>query len=253
MALFSSLYAQYYDAMYGGKDYAQESAYFEKILKKNRVKKGASILSFGAGTLNHEQFFAQRGYSVHGVELSHDMVVKAQTKITSQQLKNLTIEEGDMRTYTSSHRYDAVLIPFNVVSYCQGEKELMSTLSSASHLLKKKGVLVFDCWNARVMQKDAPRNTWEKILVEGGVLYKLVHATAVQKNNSFTRTLELVAVHGAHADTYSEQHTLFGWEPVRLRAFFSKINMKTAGIYEWMKMKPLTNTRWSMTVVAVKK
>ena len=253
MALFSSLYAQYYDVMYGGKDYAQESAYFEKILKKNGVKKGASILSFGAGTLNHEQFFVQHGYRVHGVELSGDMVTRAKEKINSQKLPHLTIEQGDMRSYVSAEQYDVVLIPFNVVSYCQGEKELMQTVASASRLLKKGGVLAFDCWNARVMQKDPPRNTWEKILVEGGALYKLVRATPVQKNNSFTRSLELVAVREAHADTYSEQHTLFGWEPTRMRTLLSKCHMKTVGVYEWMKMTPTTNTRWAMTVVATKK
>ncbi len=252
MTHFSSLYARYYDVVYGGKDYAEESGYFEKLLKRNGVRPGASLLSFGAGTLNHELFFANRGYRVHGVELSPDMVHAAEEKIRTLGVP-LSIEQGDMRSYRSTELYDAVLIPFNVVSYCNGEKELQATLKAASRALKKGGVLVFDCWNARVMQKDQPRDTWSKILVDDGVLYKLVRATPVKANNSFVRSLELVAITKSGSESYAEDHILFGWVPAKIRSLLAHEGFSTINMYEWMKTVPLTNTRWSMTVVALKK
>lgn len=249
---FSSLYARYYDAMYGGKDYAAESAYFEKLLKKHGVRPGGHILSFGAGTLNHEQYFAVKGYTVNGVELSGDMVTQGREKIRTLSLEKVSIEQGDMRTYRASRTYDAVLIPFNVVSYCADIRELDATIAAASRALRPGGVLVFDCWNGDIMKKDPPRDTWSKLPIEGGVLYKLVKASPVSRSNTFVRSLELVAVRGDKAEVYREDHALSGWTSKQLRSVFTKNGLKLAGLYEWMSTKPV-GKRWAMTVIGVKK
>jgi SAM-dependent methyltransferase len=249
---FASLYARYYDAIYGGKDYAAESAYFEKFLKKHGIRPGSHILSFGAGTLNHEQYFAAKGYVVNGVELSADMVAQGKTKIRALSLDKVSIEQGDMRTYRPSRVYDAVLIPFNVVSYCADLRELDATIAAAARSLRAGGVLAFDCWDGDVMKKDPPRETWSKLPIDGGVLYKLVHPSPVSRSNTFVRSLELVAVRGDMAETYREDHTLSGWTPKQLRSVFAKNGFKMAGLYEWMTTKP-AGKRWAMMVIGAKK
>lgn len=251
-AAFSSLYARHYDALYGKKDYAAESAYFEKLLRKQGIRPPSHILSFGAGTLNHEQFFANKGYSVHGVELSSDMVDRARNKIHTLSLDKISIEQGDMRLYRASRAYDAVLIPFNVVSYCRSIKELEATIGAAARALRPGGVLAFDCWNGDVMRKDPPQDTWSRIALPGGVLYKLVQAGPVSKNNTFVRALELVAIEGGKTETYHEDHTLAGWTPTQLRAACKRHGFKAPFLYEWMSTKPVSK-RWAITVVGVKK
>ncbi len=251
-ATFSSLYARYYDAIYGEKEYAAESAYFEKLLKKQGLKPGSHILSFGAGTLNHEQYFAAKGYTVNGVELSADMVAQGREKIRALSLDKVSIEQGDMRTYRPARVYDAVLIPFNVVSYCVDIRELDATIAAAARALRPGGILAFDCWNGDSMKKDPPRDAWSKLPIEGGVLYKLVKAGPVSRTSTFVRSLELVAVRSGTAETYREDHTLSGWAPKQLRTAFAKNSLKLVGPYEWMTMKP-AGGRWAITVVGVKK
>lgn len=252
MSAFSSLYARSYDAIYGDKDYAAESAYFEKLLKRHGVKPGSHILSFGAGTLNHEQYFAVKGYVVNGVELSADMVARAKRKILDLALDRLSIEEGDMRTYHASRTYDAVLIPFNVVSYCRDVDELDATMRSAARALRQGGVIAFDCWNGDVMKKDPPRDAWSRLPFAGGFLYKLVKASPVSRTNTFVRSLELVAVRDGKAETYHEDHVLAGWTPKQLRSVFSKNGLRSVGLYEWMTTRR-AGKRWAITVVGIKK
>lgn len=251
-AAFSSLYARYYDVLYGDKDYAAETAYFEKFLRKHGVKPGSHVLSFGAGTLNHEQYLASKGYIVHGVELSADMVRQAKEKLRTLSLDTVSIEQGDMRSYRPRRTYDAVLIPFNVVSYCADLKEFDATIMAASAALRPGGILAFDCWNGAVMMKDPPRDAWSRIPLRDGSLYKLVHASPVTRRATFTRSLELVALTHGVAETYREDHVLAGWTPAQIRAVFARRKIKLAGLYEWMTTKP-AGKRWAMMVIGIKK
>ena len=64
-----------------------------------------SILDLGCGTARHAVEFAQRGYSVDGVDLSPQMVRLAQTRLQglpAEIQKRLKIVEGDVSQYVSA-------------------------------------------------------------------------------------------------------------------------------------------------------
>ena len=71
-------YSNYYDFFYQDKEYQKETNYIEDLLKKNEVIKG-NILEFGSGTGKHGYLLGNKGYKVHVIELSSDMVDKAKT------------------------------------------------------------------------------------------------------------------------------------------------------------------------------
>jgi predicted TPR repeat methyltransferase len=71
-------YSQYYDLFYQDKDYDAEAGFVDKIIKKH-LPKARTILEFGCGTGLHASKLAAKGYQVHGVDSSDQMLKKAQS------------------------------------------------------------------------------------------------------------------------------------------------------------------------------
>ncbi len=253
MAVFKKFYARHYDLLYKDKDYRREADFFNSLIKKYGLKSTKDILSFGAGTVNHEQFLVKKGYVIDGVELSAEMVMLGKSKIKKEKLRGVSLVKGDMRDFSSTKRYDAVLAMFNIVAYCKGLKDMERFVASASKALKPGGVLVFDCWNAVAARRNPPQNTWTKMRSGKKNLYKLVQASKMNKDDSFVRTAELMVVQGDKViGRHSETHVLYTWEVKDLKRIFHAYDLKLVLASEFMNHKPITNTRWSMAIVAKK-
>ncbi len=254
MAIFNKFYATYYDFLYKGKDYRSEADFFDLIIRKYGLKDSKSILSFGAGTLSHETFLAKKGYAIDGVEISPEMVKIGKEKIRKNRMKAVSIIQGDMRRFSSKKEYDAVLVMFNSVSYCQGLKEMKNFLRSASKAMKSGSVLAFDCWNATVAQKDPPRNTWTKTKIGSRMLYKIVEASPMNPDNSFTRTADLLVVENKRMlGREVEKHTLYSWDPTEVAKIASREGLDLLIVSDFMDLKPINDTRWNMVMVFRKK
>ena len=72
-------YSAYYDLLYKEKDYAGEVEYILSLLANQGVTEG-EILELGCGTGKHAEQFAQKGFSVHGVDLSPSMGSEAERR-----------------------------------------------------------------------------------------------------------------------------------------------------------------------------
>ena len=76
MSKVFNYYAVYYDLLYKEKDYKAETEYVGRLLEEKGFTTG-SILELGCGTGKHAEQFAKIGYSVHGIDLSSEMIKKA--------------------------------------------------------------------------------------------------------------------------------------------------------------------------------
>ncbi len=254
MAAFKKLYATYYDTLYGGKSYAQEAIFFNSLIKRFGPKKTKSILSFGAGTLNHEQYLLQQGYMIDAIDIAPDMVRLARRKIKDKKIANLSVRVADMKKFESTQKYEAVLAMFNVVAYCRGISELVQTATSAFQSLHSSGVFIFDCWNAEAVRKSPPRREWQKFTQSGTNLYKLVSPGPLRANNSFERHVELLEVKkNKLISTFVDTEELHFWAIKDITASFKKIGYDKVDFFDFMKLRPVNHNSWMMTVVAHKK
>ncbi|MDY0327537.1 MAG: class I SAM-dependent methyltransferase, partial [Arcobacteraceae bacterium] len=71
MNQFGDLYSQYYDLLYSDKDYIGEVEYVDSLIKANS-NKVETLLDMGCGTGKHAELFCDKGYKVHGIDLSVD-------------------------------------------------------------------------------------------------------------------------------------------------------------------------------------
>ena len=107
-------YAAYYDLLNREKDYAAETGYVHGLIQRE-FPGARDILEFGCGTGGHAREFAALGYHVTGLDLSAKMVELARGHAGAD-ADGLRFIEGDLRTYRSPERFDAVLALLHFMS-----------------------------------------------------------------------------------------------------------------------------------------
>ncbi|MBM4043581.1 MAG: class I SAM-dependent methyltransferase [Planctomycetes bacterium] len=155
-----SEYARYYDLLYKDKDYAGEADYVHGLIQ--RFRPGArTVLELGSGTGKHAALLAERGYEVHGIERSAEMLASAEELVAER--KRLNPEQpapafslGDIRTVRIGRRFDAVISLFHVVSYQITNEDILAALRTAREHLHADGVFVFDAWYGPAVLTERP-------------------------------------------------------------------------------------------------
>jgi SAM-dependent methyltransferase len=142
-------YSRYYDLLYRDKDYLGEVNYIQALLNRQGITEG-NLLEFGSGTGKHGCLLADRGYHVHGIERSTEMVAQAMT------VNGFTCEQGDICTVQLGRTYDAVLSLFHVVSYQTSNADLMQVFARAADHLEKGGLFIFDFWYSPAVYAQRP-------------------------------------------------------------------------------------------------
>ena len=142
-------YSNYYDFFYEDKEYQKETDYIVNLLKKYEISKG-DILEFGSGTGKHGYLLCERGYNVHGIELSSDMVAKAKTH------SKFTCQQGDIAKVRLDKSFDAVISLFHVISYQTSNNQIKSVFENASNHLSTGGLFIFDIWYSPAVHYQQP-------------------------------------------------------------------------------------------------
>jgi SAM-dependent methyltransferase len=156
---FSTRYSQYYDLFYREKDYDAEAAFVTNLLGRYGIT-GGHIMDLGCGTGRHAAEWAARGFSVSGVDMSRDMLVRAdarRTALPGTVAERLSFQHGDARTIRTEEIYDAVVSLFHVASYQTTNADFMAMCHTAATHLPRSGLFVFDCWYGPAVLADPPR------------------------------------------------------------------------------------------------
>ena len=142
-------YSSYYDLIYKDKDYIGECDYIQSLLLAHVQAKG-SLLEFGSGTGKHGCLLAERGFTVHGIERSAEMV--AQSGATP----GFSCQQGDICTIKMGRTYDAVLSLFHVLSYQTSNVDVQAVFARAAEHLATGGIFVFDFWYSPAVYSQQP-------------------------------------------------------------------------------------------------
>jgi SAM-dependent methyltransferase len=152
MSVFGG-YARYYDLLYRDKDYGAEAAYVAGLIRRF-APAAKSALELGCGTGGHAQALASHGLSIHGVDLSAEMLGQAEARHADPSA--ITFSQGDLRTVRLGRRFDAVIALFHVISYQQTNEDLAAAFTTVREHLAPGGVFIFDCWYGPGVLRDPP-------------------------------------------------------------------------------------------------
>ena len=151
-------YANYYDLLYRDKNYQAEVDYVESLVRKQN-ENAKTVLELGCGTGAHAQYLAASGFSVHGVDISTEMLERAQKRLVSLPdtlSHRLSFSQGDVRTVRLDSQFDVVLSLFHVMSYQPENSDLDRAFTTARRHLGPGGVFIFDCWYGPAVLTDPP-------------------------------------------------------------------------------------------------
>jgi len=151
-------YAQYYDLLYRDKDYYGEVRFIDRMIQKY-APSAKHLLELGCGTGIHAEQLAAARYTVHGIDLSDEMLKSAEDRLQhlpKEVAKRLSFQCGDIRRFHHSGRFDAVISLFHVMSYQTQNSDLLAVFNTAKQHLKPKGIFIFDCWYGPAVLSDPP-------------------------------------------------------------------------------------------------
>ena len=243
-------YARYYDLIYRDKDYAAEAGFILDQLAAVDCRP-TEILELGCGTGRHAAEFAQRGCIVHGVDSSERMIGIARERLASPRLR---FEVGNIQTWRSAERFDAVLSLFHVISYQKDYAELAAAVETAYFHLKPNGVFLFDFWYGPGVLTTPPSVRVKRI--DGGDIELVRFAEPAHDANESRVVVDysiLVLDKKTRASSeFHERHTVKYWFLPELDMVLSKAGFKIEHSGRWQSTEPLSIDSWYGYVIARK-
>lgn len=146
-------YAKYYDLLYKDKNYSAEVEYIHKLIQKYHENAG-SILDLGCGTGKHAELLIDKGYTVHGIDMSEDMLKEAIKR--GNKNKKLTFTLSDIQNFELGKNFDIVTALFHVMSYQNSNERVEKVLKNVYSHLNDNGIFIFDCWYGPAVLSEQP-------------------------------------------------------------------------------------------------
>lgn len=158
MSIFSH-YACYYDLLYRDRDYEGEADYVMNLIRAHRPE-SKKLCEFGCGTGRLAEILASRGYDIHGVDISIEMLARAEERksiLPPNSASRLSFQTGDIRTVELFSRFDAIVSMFHVISYLNEDEDLQKSFATAAGHLHPGGLFIFDFWYGPAVLTERPQ------------------------------------------------------------------------------------------------
>ena len=139
--------AQFYDALYAGKDYAQAASRLQTLILE-RLPRAATLLDVGCGTGRHLEYLREQYRLVEGVDLNPELLT-----IASSRLPGVALHCGDMASVDLGKKFDVVICLFSAIAYVESGERMRQSIEAMSRHLEPNGLLIVEPW-------FFPKNYW---------------------------------------------------------------------------------------------
>jgi len=179
------LYSAYYDLLYRDKPYAREAEFIAGLLGEFGGG-GERILELGCGTGIHATHLAERGFSVHGIDQSAEMLRLAEVRRAAQPPATaavLSFSPGDLRSFAAGTGYDHALSLFDVFSYLPDNAAFGETVARVRTALRPGGLLIFDCWYGPAVYTQQPQVRVRRLADERSEIVRIAEPAFHHRRN----------------------------------------------------------------------
>jgi ubiquinone/menaquinone biosynthesis C-methylase UbiE len=159
-----ALDAELYDIVY--EDYVDDIAFYVQEAQQT----GGPCLELACGTGRVLLPVAQAGVTITGLDSSKPMLARARRKLASlpeEVRANVTLAEGDMRTFQLDQQFALITIPFRAFLHLMQVSDQIITLRNIHRHLRPGGRLALNFFDPSL----------EYIVAHGGAIGGALHAT----------------------------------------------------------------------------
>jgi len=246
MSQFGSLYSQYYDLLYSDKDYSNEVEYIDKLINENSINT-KTILDMGCGTGKHDELLCKKGYIVHGIDLSQDMLKIAETRREGKEEK-LSFSLSNIQDLNLDKKFDAVVSLFHVMSYQNSNDELIKAFEVAKNHLKGGGLFIFDFWYGPAVLTDLPVTRVKRLVNEKIKVTRLAESVMHSEENivdvNFDTFIE--DLDSKEIIEKEELHKMRYFFDTELDLICKQVGFEIKQKYEWMSDKNPDFNSWNV-------
>ena len=245
--------AEFYDDLYESKDYTAEAGHVDGLIKKY-LPGAKSVLDLGCGTGRHAIKFAERGYSVVGVDRSPEMIARARghrKQLPSQLRDRVSFEQGDIRRLQLGRQFDAVVALFHVISYQISNCDLLAAFTTAKMHLRENSVFVFDCWYGPGVLTDPPAVRVKRAQQGLGRLIRIAEPSMrINENLADIRYCFFVTGEAQQCSEFDELHTMRYFFAPELSLALKMTGFHLVTLAEWMTGREPDASTWNISVIA---
>lgn len=139
-------FSKFYDEIMGHMEYDK----WVKLLEEEFDRKIKKVLDLGCGTGEISYRLAEKNYEVTGIDYSEEMLSIAEQKLYEKNIK-IPLYCGDMRTFETNEKYDAVISMFDTVNHLLSISDFEKALIQVGKHLESGGMFIFDLATRELM------------------------------------------------------------------------------------------------------
>jgi len=246
-------YSRIYDLIYKDKNYKQEVAYIEKLIKRYSDRSSKSLFDIGCGTGSHGFWFMKKGYSVTGIDRSAAMISIAKKHNLSSDLIEFRV--ADAKSFSLSKKFNIAVSLFHVMSYLTANKDFIKSLNNIHKHLNQGGLFIFDFWYGPAVLTQKPEIRRQSISNEEISIKR----TALPKIDYHTNTVDVFykiiardKLSGAKQNI-KEHHLMRYFFLPELSLMLENAGFEVIKCLKWMSLKEgPSNKSWSALIIAKK-
>ncbi len=252
MNQFGNLYSQYYDLLYSDKDYIGEVEYINNLIKST-CPQAKSILDMGCGTGKHAELFCDKGYKVHGIDLSVDMLKIAETRRINKEDK-LSFSHSNIHELNLDKKFDVVVSLFHVMSYQNSNEELIKAFEIAKNHINKDGIFIFDFWYGPAVLTDLPTTRIKRLENNQIKVTRLAEPLLHAQENIVDVNYDVFIENKISKKIIEkkELHKMRYFFDIELELICKKVGLNIIQKYEWMSNKNPDFNSWNVVWIVKK-
>lgn len=217
--------ADWYDSLTEDVDYEGLHDYICAIMKRRGVLP-RRILDMACGTGSLSLLFAEEGYHVQGIDLSPDMVRRAQAKADELQL-SVTYTCGDMADFTVSQPVDLLVCMLDSFNYLTTLEKGRSAICGFASALTPGGLLIFDIRPPKQLRLF----DGEMFMDETEDVFCVWRTEFDEAENLCYYGMDIFVREGEHWVRHQEEHIEYAFEPDWLKSELEAAGFTDVEIY----------------------
>lgn len=248
-------YARFYDLLYEEKDYEAEILFLKQLFDKYSRIPVQNILDLGCGTGGHAIRLAGRGYDVLGVDRSDAMLTEARAKSGAGAPGHVGPQfvQGDLRSFETDRKFDAVISMFAVMSYMTSNEDLLSAMRTARRHLKPGGIFFFDAWFGPAVLTERPADRYRIVNSGEEQLIRFVQSSMSVEHQTVDVAYKILQISNKVVlNEIEETHTMRYFFPQEVIFYLHSAGFEEVHLFPFLNPdRPLTEREWNFSAVAL--